>query len=59
MPGHKCVILALIRVREAAQPIETTIGRKPVTPPGQKLVAVSLMAYIPYDTVIRGMEHIM
>ena len=53
MTGHKRVILALCRVRKSAQATEFTVCMELPPTPGQQFMPVSLMTYVPYNTVIR------
>jgi hypothetical protein len=57
MSGYKCVILALLRIREAADTFELSQCMECLPPSRQYLMPVSLVAYVPQDTVVRRIEY--
>jgi hypothetical protein len=57
--GGKGVVRAFIGRREGTKSAQFAVGAEPVTPACQDLVPVGLMSYIPYYTVIGGVEDIM
>ena len=56
--GRERVVFAFLRVRKAAEPVEAAQGVEGVAPAREQLVAVGLMAHVPYDAVVGGIEHI-
>ena len=59
MTADEGVVLALLGRGEGTKAAQLTVGTETVTTTGQDLMAVGLMAHIPYDAVIRGIIDIM
>ena len=59
MAYAKAVILALAAFGKPTQAIVFTIGAEIIAAPREDLMPVGLVAYIPYQLVIRGIENVM
>ena len=59
MSGGKGIIFTLIGRGERPESAQLAVGAEAVTSSGKDLMTICLMPYIPYDTVIRGVEYIM
>ena len=59
MPYAKGIVFALRPFGKAAEAIIFAIGGEFVPASGEDLVSVSLVTYVPYQLVIRGVENIM
>ena len=55
----KGVVRALVAHRKAGDAPVLPDGRETVAPPGEDLVSVSLVAYVPHDLVARRVEGVM
>ena len=58
MTTAECVILTLVWMGKRFQAVKFTVGAELVTPSGENLVSVSLMSYVPHDTVVWCVKHI-
>ena len=58
MSAGECVIYAFFWTRKGVQAVQFAIGGEHLSPAGQYLVAVCLMAYVPHDAVFGRVEHI-
>ena len=58
MPCSEGIILALLGMREACQPPPLTQRMEVLSTSREDLMYISLMPYIPYDPIIRGIEDI-
>ena len=56
--ARECVVFALKRRGERAQPFQFTVGAEAVSPSGENLVSVCLMAHIPHYAVVRRVEDV-
>ena len=54
MAGHKCIVHALVRLREAGDAAELPQRRKRFAPPGQDLVHIALMTDVEHEPVFFG-----
>src|ERR1700730_8666770 len=59
MADAEGVVLALGPARERRQPSALLDGRELLAPPGQNLVRIGLMAYIPDQPIVGCLVHIM
>jgi len=59
MPYTKSIVFTFGTTRKAGDPLRFAQGLHAVTAAGENLVRISLVANIPYQLVIRGVEHIM
>ena len=59
MRRAKTVVLTFVTAGEAANAAPLAQRAHLVTPPGEDLVRVSLVAHVPNQTVIGGVEHVM
>mmetsp|Transcript_85589 Transcript_85589/g.238151 ORF Transcript_85589/g.238151 Transcript_85589/m.238151 type:complete len:669 (-) Transcript_85589:2867-4873(-) len=59
MAGAEGVVLALVTAREAADAAELAQPAHAVAPTGQHLVRVGLVADVPHQPVLRGVENVM
>ena len=55
--GHKCIVHALVRLREAGDAAELPQRRKRFAPPGQDLVHIALMTDVEHEPVFFGVIH--
>ena len=59
MPGAECVVIAFRRVGKPAYASELAVAfRKCFAASGKQFVGICLMAYVPYDAVVRSVEHV-
>ena len=58
MSATEGVVFAFRRKRERLDAIQFTVGTETLTPACQNLMSVCLMAYIPNDSVVWRIEHI-
>ena len=58
MAGRESVVFALGRIGKAAQTAEFAVGVESIAASCENLVPVGLMAHIPYEAVVRGIEYI-
>ena len=56
VPYAKGVVLTLLAARETADATELPQRVHAVTPPGQDLVRIGLVAHVPHQPVVRGVE---
>ena len=56
--GAERVVVALAALRETAQAAQLPQGVHAFAPAGQYLVRIGLVAHVPYQPVVRGIEHI-
>ena len=54
MAGHKCIVHALVRLREAGDAAELSQRRKRFAPPGHDLVHIALMTDVEHEPVFFG-----
>ena len=59
MAGTESVVGAFAHLGEAAEPALGPYGLELVVAAGKNLVGVSLVSHVPYQFVVRGVEHIM
>jgi hypothetical protein len=56
--GIEDIIRTLLPLGKTADPLILPQGVKTIPPPGQELVSIALMAYVPYQFVLREIEDI-
>ena len=59
MANAECVIFAFAAFRKTTQAIVFSISRKFFSSAGKNFMAISLVAYVPYQLVIGGIKNIM
>ena len=59
MSAGEGIVFAFQRSREWTDAVQLAVGTEVVAATCQDFMSVSLMSYIPYDTVVRGVEDIM
>ena len=59
MPRAKRVVLTLATARETADAAVQAFGLELLLPPGQNLMGIRLVPYVPNDVVVRRVKHIM
>ncbi len=59
MRGAEGVVFALAAARKTRDTVQLTQRVHPVAATGQNLVRIGLMPDIPYDAVVRRIEHVM
>ena len=56
MPGHKGVVRAFLRVREAGQAAAAAQRIKPVVPAGQQFMRVALVPHVEQQRILRQVQ---
>ena len=59
MTGAKSIVFAFASFRETAHSFELPVGMKSIFSSSEYFMTVCLMPHIPYQCIIRGVEHIM
>src|SRR5690606_17834979 len=59
MPYAKGIVFTFAALRETAESAVFPVGMKLLASSGKDFMPISLMPYIPYELVIRSIEHIM
>ena len=57
MTGIKRVVRALGTFRKTREPVLLSERKKPVRPAGEEFVRIALMAYVPYDFIVRRLKY--
>ena len=58
MAGNESVVGTFHGRGESAQPAQFAVGRKTFSPPGEDFVSIGLMAYVPHDAIVGGVENV-
>ena len=59
MTAGEGIILALQRCRERTDAVQLSVGAERIAATGKNLMAISLVAHIPNDAVLRSIEYVM
>ena len=58
MTSLKSVVFALAGIGKTTQATHLAIGREAIATPSQNLVGIGLVTYVPHQSIVGGVEHV-